>query len=105
MKINSASYFLNFNKLMQFSSKCKIIKNILQKMIKFYDFIDCFKKLIIISNSSVIVCMMIKISVSIININSNLYINKIFLTCDNEIRMTDDRKKSMYKMNLMFETE
>ena len=62
MKISSALYFLNLDKLVQFSLKYKIVENILQKIIKFYDFINHLKKLIIISNSFVIVYIMIKIS-------------------------------------------
>ena len=61
MQVTSASYFEILDKLVQSSSKCKIVENILQKMANSTDYADWKEKLILISNSPVVVCILIKI--------------------------------------------
>ena len=57
-----APYFLNLDKLVQSSSKCKVVEDILQEMAKSCDFAGRPEKLIIISNSPVVVRMVVKVS-------------------------------------------
>ncbi len=57
-----APYFLNLDKLVQSSPKCKVVEDILQEMAKSCDFAGRPEKLIIISNSPVVVRMMVKVS-------------------------------------------
>ena len=59
---NSVSYFDKLDELIQFSVKCKFIKTVLEKMINFINFADQEEKLIIITNSSVVACILVKVS-------------------------------------------
>jgi SNF2 family DNA or RNA helicase len=59
---NPAPYFLILDKLVQSSSKCKVLEDILQEMAKSCDFAGRPEKLVIISQSPVVVRMMFKVS-------------------------------------------
>ena len=64
MEANPALYFEILDKLVQSSLKCKVVENILQKMANSTDYAGQKEKLILISNSSVIIHILVKVCVT-----------------------------------------